>query len=206
MNNSEIFLKSLVVVIVLVAGLALIPVKTHAHCDTLDGPVVEAARKALEQRDVTPVLKWVKKENETEIKAAFQKTLAVRVKGPEAKELADTYFFETLIRVHRAGEGAPYNGLKPAGTVEPVVAASDQALVTGKIDPLSEEITSKAREEIKKRFQQVMEKKKHANDSVNAGREYVEAYVEYVHYVEQIDKLISETAHDGETTHDDKGN
>ena len=88
-------------------------------------------------------VKWVKKEYEEEIRVAFKKTLTVRAKGTEAKELADTYFFETLVRVHRAGEGAPYNGLKPAGTVEPIVAASDQALATGEIDELTKELSGK---------------------------------------------------------------
>lgn len=78
-----------------------------AHCDTLDGPVVQAAKKALEKGDITPVLKWVKKENEAEVRDTFQKTPTVRGKGPEAQELADRYFFESLVCIHRAGEGAP---------------------------------------------------------------------------------------------------
>src|SRR5574340_348706 len=99
-----------------------------AHCDTLDGPVVATARASLEKGDVTPVLKWVRKEDEKEIQELFNKTLIVRKQGKEAKELADMYFFETLVRIHRAGEGAPYTGLKAAGTVEPSVAAADKAL------------------------------------------------------------------------------
>ena len=76
-----------------------------AHCDTLDGPVVKTAKTALEKGEVTPILKWVKKENETEIRDLFKKTLTVRSKGKEAQELADMYFLETLVRLHRAGEG-----------------------------------------------------------------------------------------------------
>ena len=82
----------------------------------MDGPVVLTAKTALDHKDVTPVLKWIKKNDEAEIKAAFAKTLAVRTKGPEARELADQFFFETFVRIHRAGEGAPFTGLKPAGT------------------------------------------------------------------------------------------
>ncbi len=74
-----------------------------AHCDTLDGSVVQTARIALEKGDVTPLLKWVHADDEKEIRVAFQKTLAVRAKGAAAKELADMYFFETLVRIHRAG-------------------------------------------------------------------------------------------------------
>ena len=85
-----------------------------AHCDSLDGPVVMDARTALEKGDVTPVLKWVKKEHELEIRNVFEQTMTVRAKGEDAKALADMYFFETIVRIHRAGEGEAYTGLKPA--------------------------------------------------------------------------------------------
>ncbi len=114
--------------------------RVYGHCDTMDGPVVKTAQAALGTGDVTAVLKWVKPEHETEIHETFKKTLAVRKLSPEAKDLADTYFFETLVRLHRQGEGAPYTGLKPAGQVEPVIAASDKALETGSIEGLTEEM------------------------------------------------------------------
>ncbi|MDH3838545.1 MAG: DUF6448 family protein, partial [Desulfobacteraceae bacterium] len=107
-----------------------------AHCDTLDGPVVQTARIALEKGDVKPLLKWVRADDEKEIRVAFQKTLAVRAKGAKAKELADMYFFETLVRIHRAGEGAPYTGLKPGEAVDPAVALADKALESGSVDKL----------------------------------------------------------------------
>ncbi len=100
----------------------LAPRMALAHCDTLDGPVVIDARTALQQQDVTPVLKWVTANAEAEIRTAFDQVLAVRKLGGAAQALADRSFFETLVRVHRAGEGAPYTGLKPAGSVEPIVA------------------------------------------------------------------------------------
>jgi len=95
-----------------------------AHCDTLDGPVVSAARKALDSGNVNLVLVWVQKDDDAELRDAFQRARNVRKAGGEAKELADLYFFETLVRVHRAGEGAAYTGLKPAGAIEPPVAAA----------------------------------------------------------------------------------
>jgi hypothetical protein len=128
----------------------------------------------------------VKKDYEQEIRVAFQKTLAVRAKGPEAKELADMYFFGTLVRLHRAGEGAPYTGLKAAGTVDPAVAAADRALENGSIDGLVKNITSAVSSGIRERFVRAIEKKQHADESINAGREFVEAYVEFVHYVERL--------------------
>ena len=80
-----------------------------AHCDTLDGPVVAAARKALDTGNANLVLVWVQKKDDAEIRKHFEKTVAVRKAGGPAKELADMYFFETLVRIHRAGEGAPWS-------------------------------------------------------------------------------------------------
>jgi hypothetical protein len=97
-------------------AICLLPHRAWAHCDSLDGPVIQDARLALEKGDSNPVLKWVKKEHEGEIKEAFRLSLAVREKGADAKALAERYFFELLVRIHRAGEGEAFTGLKPAGS------------------------------------------------------------------------------------------
>jgi hypothetical protein len=119
------------------------PPGVRAHCDTVDGPVVQDARRALEAKDVTPALKWVRPKAEGEIREAFRQALAVRGLGAEARALADRSFLETLVRIHREGEGAPYSGLKPAGSeVDPAILASDQALETGSVDALVKTITA----------------------------------------------------------------
>jgi hypothetical protein len=157
--------------------------------------VVAAAKLALQQGDVTPVLKWVKPDAEPEIRAAFARTLKVRSAGPEARDLADLYFFETLVRVHRAGEGAPYAGLKPADTdVGPAVTGADQALARGSVDSLVTLVTSHITDGIRQRFAHAMETKRRADENVAAGRAYVAAYVEYVHFVENI-HLAASSAH-----------
>ena len=158
-----------------------------AHCDTADGPVVAAAKVALEKGDITPVLKWVKPEAESEIRAVFSRALAVRGKGPEAQSLADQYFFENLVRIHRAGEGAPYTGILPTGTsIEPAIALADQSLDSGNADKLVKAITHHVEEGIRERFTRAAAAKKQADASVAAGREFVEAYVEFTHYVERL--------------------
>ena len=157
-----------------------------AHCDTLDGPVVGAARKALDSGNVNLVLVWVQKQDEADIRNAFQRARNVRKGGGEAKELADLYFFETLVRVHRAGEGAPYTGLKPAGTVEPAVAAADKAILTGKLQPLGKLIVERMEKGLHGHFDAVVAKKKYRPDDVEAGRAYSSAYVEFVHYAERL--------------------
>lgn len=136
------------------------------------------------------------KDDEEEIRAVFQKTLRVRTKGPEAKDLADRYLFETLVRVHRASEGEPYTGLKPAGAVEPIIQAADQALEKGAEEPLVQHLTEQVAKGTRERFKVGEAKKKRAEESVAAGREFVRAYVEFMHYVEKIHQDASgHTAH-----------
>ena len=170
-----------------------------AHCDTLDGPVVQTAIIALEKGDIKPLLKWVRVEDEKEIQDAFEKTLAVRAKGAETKELADMYFFETLVRIHRAGEGAPYTGLKPGEAVDPAVALADKALETGSVEKLVNVLTKAMANGIRERFQHASATQRHVDDSVAVGREFVEAYVIYTHYVEGLHTIIKGSGgHHGE--------
>lgn len=172
---------------VLAAALALAwGTSAQAHCDTLDGPVVNEARKALDTGNVNLVLGWVQKKDEAEIRSAFQKASAVRKTNAAGKELADTYFFETLVRVHRAGEGAPYTGLKPAGEIEPPIAAADKSIETGKLEPVAKMVIDRTKEGLHKQFDAVTAKKKFNPNDVAAARDYVGAYVEYVHYVERL--------------------
>lgn len=170
----------------IVVGLFL-PKGIFAHCDGLDGPVVKAAQKALETGNVNLVLIWVEKKDEGQIKKAFQNTLDVRKLSPQAKELADMYFFETLVRIHRAGEGAPYTGLKPAGRdLGPAIPAADKAIESGKADALLKLLSETVQTEVREKFKHVIAKKKYKADDVEAGREFIEAYTAFVEHVERI--------------------
>jgi len=158
-----------------------------AHCDGLDGPVVGAARTALQTSNINHVLIWVRPQDADEIKRVFQETLAVRKLGPQAQSLADQHFFETLVRIHRTGENAPYTGLKPAGRdLGPAIPAADKAIETGSDKALIELLTNKVQEGLRKHFKEAVDKKKFAPDDLTAGHEYVEAYVTYIHYVERL--------------------
>jgi len=179
---------------VVLVVICVVPDQVGAHCDSLEGPVVQDARLALARNDPAQVLKWVNKEHEIEIRDAFKQTMAVRAKGEDAKALADRYFFETLVRIHRAGEGEAFSGLRPASSVDPGIAAADKALAAGSAKELASHMSAAVSEGIQKRFAVALEKKKHAAVSVEAGREYVEAYVDYIHFVESINRLASHGA------------
>ena len=170
----------------------------YAHCDTLDGPVIQAARQALDTGNVDLVLVWIQPKDEADIRSSFAKTLEVRKQSDAAKELADMYFFETLVRVHRAGEGFPYTGLKPAGQDPgPAVRAADEAVASGKLEGVHTLMTQTLHEGILHRFHKVLETKDYKPDDVAAGRKFVEAYVVFLHYVEGAYETLSTSGHHG---------
>jgi len=157
------------------------------HCDSLDGPVVTLARKALEAGNVNPVLAWVPAKDEQAVRDAFDRAVVVRRLGPAASDLADTHFFETLVRIHRAGEGAPFTGLKPAGLdLGPAIPAADRALADGSVDAVVALVTDAVASGIRRHFDAARRRRNFKPDDVAAGREYVETYVPYIHYVERL--------------------
>lgn len=183
-------------VVALVALAAWFRGLAWSHCDTLDGPVVQDARKALEAKDVTPVLKWVGEKQEKALRAAFGKALAAR--GKKGAEAAETKFFGELVRIHRAGEGAPYTGLKPAGAVEPAVAEADKALSGGSPDALVKLVADDVAKGIRERFERAAAAYKDKDKSVAEGRKFVAAYVDYTHYVEGIHMMSTAKGGHGE--------
>ncbi|RPI04837.1 MAG: hypothetical protein EHM64_08590 [Ignavibacteriae bacterium] len=182
MKNSMFKNTALVIVMLLAYSLT-----ADAHCDTMEGPVVKAAKKALDTGNINLVLVWVQEKDAIEIKKAFERTRSVRTMSPQVKEMADMYFFETLVRVHRAGEGAPYTGLKSAGTgVEPGIEMADQAVVSGSGEALVKNLNAEMQKGLHTLFTEVREKKNYRPEDVNAGREYVKAYVTFIHFVERL--------------------
>lgn len=186
-------LSYLLMAAVAAVGIGTLAVGTAwAHCDTTGGPIIPEAKAALEKGDVTPILKWIKADKEPEIKAAFAQAVVVRVLGPEAKKLADHYFLETLVRVHRAGEGAPYTGIKDE-PVEPIVAMADKTLAEGSAAEMIEKMNAHMAQAVNEKFSKALSAMKKKDRSVDAGREFVEAYVTYMHYVEGIHDAIMST-------------
>jgi hypothetical protein len=194
----SINLRAVVFGLFLATALMLSGARTaHAHCDTMSGPVVTAARNALDSGDVNLVLIWVQPGDEAAIREEFARARAARTAGGTAQEATDRRFFEALVRIHRAGEGAPYTGIKPGGTdVGPAVAAADRSLAAGSVDDVRAVLTDAVRTGIERHFREVMERKTFDPNDVAAGRAFVKAYVEYTHFAEGLyDRATAATAH-----------
>ena len=158
---------------------------TFAHCDSMDGPLIADAKKALAQNNVNYALKWVSAANEPEIRDAFSLVMKVKGLSPEAKELSEKYFFDTLVRIHRAGEGVPFTGVKPSGTpIDEKILAADKSIELGNLTLLKGKISKDDVAELTQRFDKVMSLKNFDVNNVEAGREYIEAYVQFFKFAE----------------------
>ena len=182
-------MKKVSLLLLLFTALILTPHISFAHCDTKDGPVVAAAIKAIKQNNIDYALIWVKPEYEKEIQEAFNSIMKVRTLSPEAEKLADNYFFETLVRLHRSGEGMSYTGIKPAGIpVDKKILAADKSIAMENLSPLNDLVPKDKWAELKKRFEKVMSLKNYDVKNIPAGREYIEAYVQFFHFAEGEDE------------------
>lgn len=166
------------------------------HCDSLDGPVVSAARQALEAGDVDLILPFVPQYGEAEVRAVFDTVLGVRGLSEAAGEVADRLFFETVVRVHRAGEGAPYTGLKPAGLSEgPVIPLAERAIETGSPEPVAEFLTGVLHDQLKHRLEQVNGLAVTKDRSIADARAYVEAMLGFEVYCHHLLQALQAPAH-----------
>ena len=165
--------------------------QSFAHCDSYDGPVIKDALKALKQNKVELVLKWVEPKYEKEITAKFNQTLKLTGTNKEVNKILETHFLETLVRLHREGEGATYTGLKPAGSMTPMVEMADHSLDTKNVDGVVKTVNSHLEELLRERYAKAAELSKTKDVSVKAGREYVEAYVQYTHTLEALEHILS---------------
>lgn len=171
----------------------------QAHCDSYDGPVIKDAAKALETNNVKLVLKWVGESQEKEITSLFDKTYSLRNGDKEVYAIVEKHFFETLVRLHRETEGAPYTGLKEAGTMKEINRLTDEVIASHQVDNLVSSLNKHIESVVKEKYQKVAELDKAKDQSIEKGREFVKAYVDYTHTLEAIHDIID--AENGEQAH-----
>ena len=162
-----------------------------AHCDSYDGPVIQDALKALEQEEVSFVMKWIEEDHETEVEDLFNKTVALKKGDAEVYDIIEKHFLETLVRLHREGEGAPFTGLKPAGSTTPIVQMADESIENKGVDVLLTNLHQHIQEVITEKYEKVMALSKVKDNSIAEGRAYVLAYVDYTHTLEAIEGVMS---------------
>jgi hypothetical protein len=162
-----------------------------AHCDSFDGPALQDAAKALETNNVDLILKWIDTDMEAEVVPLFHKTYSLRNGDKEVYEIVKKHFYETFIRLHREMEGAPFTGLKPAGTTAHITVMSDKALNTGDFASLLKALNKHVNGQLQEKYDKTVALYKVKDNSVEEGRQFVKAYVDYTHSVEAVHDILA---------------
>ncbi len=168
----------------------LASISGFAHCDSYDGPVIKDALKALDQNNVQLVLKWIEPQQEKEIISLFDKTYSLKNSDQQVYTIVEKHFLETLVRLHRETEGEPYTGLKAAGSMTPLIALADNSIAKNSVEEVVTTVTNHLEQVLRERYAKVAELSKTKNKSVQQGRAYVEAYVQYTHTLEALEQLL----------------
>ena len=89
-----------------------------------------------------------------------------------------------------APASAPAEKKSAKKTKAAAVKKADAALETGDVSELADRISSHVKAAVEEKFRHALEKKRSADESPEKGREFVEAYIAFVHTVEGIHELV----------------
>lgn len=181
--------------LLLVAMMMVFAVPTYSHCDSYDGPVIQDAMIALDQEEVGFVMKWIANEHEKEITELFDKTVALKNQDEEIYSIVEKHFLETLVRYHRETEGAAYTGLKPAGSTTPIVQMADQSIERKEVETLLNNLSNHIQATLTEKYDKVAALSEVKDRSIEEGRAYVAAYVDYTHTLEAIEAVLAHGGH-----------
>ncbi len=176
--------------LVLVFAFMLTSISGFAHCDSYDGPVIKDALKALDQNNVELVLKWIEPQQEKEIISLFDKTYSLKSGDRQVYSIVEKHFLETLVRLHRETEGEAFTGLKPAGSMTPLIEMADNSIADKNVDGVIKTVNNHLEEVLRSRYAEVAKLSKTKDNSVEEGRAYVVAYVQYTHTIEELENLL----------------
>ena len=190
MKSQTILKKPIILAFICFLAFALGATRVMAHCDAKNGPVAMDARKALSDVNFETVAIWVGQEQHKELHAAFDQAIDVYQMGDKAKELAEQYFMETAVRLHREAEGMTYTGLKPAQPLPKDIAKAERALDTGNLEPVTDMLTAEMKQKMQHLLKKARMAKQNKDKSLVAGRKWADAYVKYVIYVHGLYKTI----------------
>lgn len=166
---------------------------TYAHCDSYDGPVIKDAKEALAKNNPKLIVKWINADQEKEVLGLFTKTYNLKKGDKEVYSIVEKHFLETLVRLHRETEGAPYTGLKDAGTTKPIIQLTDMSIEKENLSAMTDKLNAFMAQVIKEKYEKVAKLNKTKNESAEKGREFVEAYVDYTHTVEALHDILEHT-------------
>jgi hypothetical protein len=108
-----------------------------------------------------------------------------------------------VVRLHRAGEGAPFTGLKPAGLdVGPIIPIAEKAIESENAAALEAALVAAVREQVAERFHHLGHLRAGAKRGVDGARSYVQAMLGLQVWAHGLYQATRATGHVPGHTHD----
>lgn len=146
-----------------------------------NGPVMRAAKMALETGNVDYILIWVPEESANTLKNLLEKTCCERTTRRKARNHSVEWYMQTINRLH-SEYFRPHDLNISTKTAEErrTILQVEKACETGNFDEIATVMQVTSDEEIRRRFNEVLDKSDYDVDNIAAGRAYVSAFTDFI--------------------------
>jgi hypothetical protein len=146
-----------------------------------NGPVMRAAKMALETGNADHILIWVPEESENTLKNLLEKTCCERTTQRKARNHSIEWYLQTINRLH-SEYYRPHDLNISTKTPEErkTILLVERACETGNFDEIATVMQITSDEEIRQRFNDVLNKSNYDMDNIAAGRAYVSAFTDFI--------------------------
>jgi hypothetical protein len=152
-----------------------------------DGPVISAAKRALETGNAHYILIWIPEESENTVKNLLEKAYCERYTQKNAYNHIVDWYFETINHLHSVHYG-PYNLTisTKAPEEKTIIFLVERTCESGNFEEITTVIQDTPSGEMRQRFNDVMKKRNYGVENIAAGRVYVSAFTDFIAFVNNL--------------------
>jgi hypothetical protein len=154
--------------------------------DEMQGPVVKAAKMALETGNVNYILIWLPEESENTLKNLLEKTCCTRSSRMNMKNRAYDWYFEMVNRFFNIGRPRDNLTIRGGLAEKPLDLKVDKAIESGNFEEIRDIIPVTHEADAKQRFLHVMNMRNYPVNNIAEGRAYVSAFFDFNRYMHDL--------------------
>jgi hypothetical protein len=152
-----------------------------------NGPVIRAAKMAMETGNASYILIWLPKEAENTLKNLLERTYCENRTRKNTQNHSIDWYFKSVNRLHSRYGWPDYPGMKFKETDEETIALMvERAFESGNFEEINSIIPLNHSGDARERFHKVMMKRNYSVDDIAAGRVYVSAFIAFIVYLHNL--------------------
>lgn len=155
--------------------------------DSHNGPMMIAAKRALETGKAHHILIWIPEKSENTLKNLLEKVCCKRRIQADGHDRIVDWYFETISRFH-SGYYGPHNLNISTKTPEEksIIFLVESACESGNFEEITTVIRDTPTGEMRQRFDDVMKKRNYCEENIAAGRVYVSVFTYFIAFVNNL--------------------